>query len=637
MNREKNENRERLGSSDLLKTIDELKAGSPSMLFNDNIRPLNEKEIETLEKQGNHSPDWSGIMVCADFTAANIRHSFFMGRCYLGLFTGESKDLSDGCALPSGIYHCSIADCEIAGGAALHRVGLISRYLINSGAVIHGTQTVHSSGKNTFGNGIDIPVGIETGGREVLSFAEMTMDEARAVALSRQDREMLSRYRSLVKEYSERISLGTGYIGKDARIYGAGEICDSCISDSAHIRGALIVKNSTILSSRQEQTHIGHGVLIEDSCVQWGSSVSGMAIVKSSLLMEYSKVENHGKVLSSIIGPNSEIGEGEVTSSLVGPSVGAHHQSLLIAALWPGGRGNVGYGANVGSNHTAKAPDQEIFCGEGVFFGLGVNIKFPSDFTQSPYSIIATGVDTLPQKVEYPFSLINKPSSPFPGVPLAYNEIIPAWVLTGNIFSIKRNEIKFAMKNRAKKNIFHSTIFRPDIVDMMLTARDRLKEIDAPRELYTAKDIPGLGKNYLMERNRKSAIDSYSFYIEYFALKELLSRVCMIYKEGNYRLSEEIYKTPSSNQTWEYARRLIILEGLAEKTLKENLARLQEISERITANIQRAKEKDDGRGKKIIADYSYSHLQAPDDPFVKEAWAEWEKEKKAIAGIIAGL
>lgn len=60
------------------------------------------------------------------------------------------------------------------------------------------------------------------------------------------------------------------------------------------------------------------------------------------------------QVTHSILGPDSGVGSGECHHSLVGPFVGFHHQALLIAAIWPLGRGNVGYGANVGSNHTSR-------------------------------------------------------------------------------------------------------------------------------------------------------------------------------------------------------------------------------------------------------------------------------------------
>ena len=95
-----------------------------------------------------------------------------------------------------------------------------------------------------------------------------------------------------------------------------------------------------------------------------------MAIVENSLLIEHSCVERHAKVVRSIIGPNTSIAEGEVTSCLVGPFVGFHHQALLIGALWPEGKGNIGYGAECGFKPYGQAPDQEIRCGEGAFFGL---------------------------------------------------------------------------------------------------------------------------------------------------------------------------------------------------------------------------------------------------------------------------
>ena len=100
-----------------------------------------------------------------------------------------------------------------------------------------------------------------------------------------------------------------------------------------------------------------------------------------SAFAEHSSAEKHAKVTNSIVGPNTQIAQGEVTASLVGPFVGLHHQSMLIGVLWPEGKGNVASGANVGSNHTSRAPDQELWCGEGMFLGLGVNVKYPADFS----------------------------------------------------------------------------------------------------------------------------------------------------------------------------------------------------------------------------------------------------------------
>lgn len=43
--------------------------------------------------------------------------------------------------------------------------------------------------------------------------------------------------------------------------------------------------------------------------------------------------------------------------------------------------------------------DQEIWPGEGVFFGLSTVIKFPANYSESPFSVIGSGVTCLPQRV----------------------------------------------------------------------------------------------------------------------------------------------------------------------------------------------------------------------------------------------
>lgn len=49
--------------------------------------------------------------------------------------------------------------------------------------------------------------------------------------------------------------------------------------------------------------------------------------------------------------------------------------------------------------------DQEIWPGEGVFFGLSTVIKFPANYSESPFSVIGSGVTCLPQRVSVSCSL----------------------------------------------------------------------------------------------------------------------------------------------------------------------------------------------------------------------------------------
>lgn len=247
---------------------------------------------------------------------------------------------------------------------------------------------------------------------------------AAAVAGNRGDLLLQQAYEELVNAYVAQIKSEFSIIGPHARVIRCSRIIGTFVGAHAVLDDSDVA-NTTMLSTQQEPCVIRGKSIVRDSLLQWNTVVETQGFLESAFLCDCSHVERHGIVMSAVLGSNTSIAEGEVTSSFVGPFVGFHHQALLIASFWPQGRGNVGYGANVGSNHTLKAPDQELFPGEGVFFGLGCNIKFPSNFVQASYSVVATAVSTLPQKVTMPFALINTPGHVIPSLSPAINEISP--------------------------------------------------------------------------------------------------------------------------------------------------------------------------------------------------------------------
>ena len=627
-----------LETSAFAASVRELKrAHGRSRLFGDWVRSLTREEIAQLESRGNRSPDWGRVLAAEGFTPSFIASSVFIGDCVLGALGGEDVPVEAAVSLPGGIYDSTIVNSEIGHGCLVSRAAVVSNYVLRERCVVFDVGAVTASRECAFGNGREIAIGIETGGREVLSYAEITIPVAAAVATRRGDREFLEAYREFVKSYIDACSAPFGVIERGGVIRHTATVENVYVGEGAVIDGATLVQNCTLLSTPDERTGISHGAYVRNSCLQYGCDVSSMAIVDDSVLTEHSHVERHGKVTQSIIGPNTGIAEGEVTASLVGPFVGFHHQSMLIAALWPEGKGNVAYGANVGSNHTSKAPDQEIWCGEGFFFGLGVNVKFPSDFTGAPYSLIATAVDTLPQKVEFPFSLINKPFRAFDVVPPAYNEIFPAWVLSDNLYAVLRNEGKYKKRNKARRTKFVFDVFRKDIVEKMVTARDRLENVGKARELYTDEDIPGLGKNFMMESSRSKGIEVYNFYIEYYALLGFAARVAALVNSGDKGRVASVCKDVTEDPDWEYQRGLMDSEGHGKRSAAENLRRLADIHERIARDTQGSKERDDIRGKNIIADYAEANTQAPNDGFVKETWERSKRAKVELDTLISDL
>lgn len=627
-----------LESSSFLASMRALvRATGRSRLFGDRVRPLASGEIAALESRGNVCAEWSRILVAEAFTPAHVAGCAFAGDCVLGVFAGKPVAVGGGVSLPNGLYRSTIAGCEIGDGCLVSGVGVLSGYVLGAGAVVLDAGRVSASKECVFGNGREVAIGIETGGREVLSYAELTIPVAAAVATSRGDREFLDAYAAFVRAYVDACRAPFGVVAPGGAVRHVPTVEDAYVGEGVAIDGATLVRSCTLLGAADEPTTVSDGAYVRNSCLQWGCEAASMAIVDDSVLTEHSHVERHGKVTQSIVGPNTGVAEGEVTASLLGPFVGFHHQSMLIAAIWPEGKGNVAYGANVGSNHTSKAPDQEIWCGEGFFFGLGVSVKFPSDFTGTPYGLIATAVDTLPQKVAFPFALINKPVQAHEGVPAAYNEIFPGWVLSDNLYAVLRNEGKYKKRNKARRTVFVFDVFRRDIVAMMVEARDRLANVPVAKRLYTDGDIPGLGKNFMLEESRLKGIDTYGRFVEYYALEGLAARVAALVAAGSTRGVASVYDDATDDPEWEYRRSLLRAEGHASRSVADNLRRLVEIHEGLARDTQRSKERDDVRGRAIIPDYARANTQAPDDGFVKETWARAERARTELGALVAKL
>jgi len=608
-----------------------------SLLFGENVKPVSADHIARLTAQGCESSNWSQVFVGEGFDPRAISRSRFEGTCVLGRFT-SSVQLAPGVKHPSGIYNSLLIDCEVGDGVLVRDVGLLANCVVNEEAVISNVGELTASSHPTFGNGLELALGIETGERAVRAFAELDLDLASALVKEPPGSELRKEYEELVERFLGLIALlRKGYVGRRATIRTTPRLRDLFVGEGAEIVGATAVENSTILSSAEEPSRITDGALVKDSIIQWGCEVTSGAIVEKSVLTEHSHVERHGKVTHSLLGPNTGVGEGEVTSALVGPFVGFHHQSLLIAAVWPEGKGNIGYGANVGSNHTSKAPDQEIWAGEGMFFGLGVNIKFPANFSRAPYTIIATGVTTLPQKVEFPFSLINTPARVFAGVSPAFNEIIPGWVLSDNPYALARNEAKFRDRNKARRTKLSFEVLRPQTVDLIKEARRRLadapaKEPLAPGEpvLYFERDIAGLGKNYLLDENRKKAIEAYSFYLRFYGLRGLYRRLVELEEAGGGQI-ESVLAEEAATLRWAHEREVLV-EELPDRRVSDLLDLWVEHFETYVKSVEQSKTRDDRRGAKTIPDYEAMHHHASEDKLVRRLSAELEEIKQRVAG-----
>ncbi|NNM54331.1 MAG: DUF4954 family protein [Spirochaetales bacterium] len=547
---------------------------SASSFWGAPLRPATPEEIAALAAQANHIE--GQLFVTQDFSPQNIYGNRFCGRVVLGRFDR------------GGVWFSTLEDSEIAPGAKVDRCPLLRRTLCEGQVV---ASAVDCPRRTRFGLGRQLKAGVETGERWIPVTEALTLELALAQA------NFLPAWAE-AQQYGEQIEADFSYLGPQSSLFQVNLAEGVLFVGPVEAKGCAQLKDSCFYSADERPILLGAGVIADTCFFQAGTVLASQAFVKNSVFLEASGAEEFARVHESLIGPNTSIAGGEVHASLLGPFIGLHHQSLLIAAWWPGGRGNVGYGANVGSNHTSRSPDQEVRPGEGMFFGLDCAVKFPADWSQAPYTILATGVVTDPQKYTFPFSLIVE--NTLPGTPQGYNRAIPAWVLRENIYMLLRNEKKFLRRNKARALATDLRLWRPDLVERLWISGESLEKITG-KSVYTPLELPGLGRNLLSEKDRLLALDAYKKYSLYGALR--------LYVDSFLGLG-------LVDPIWveDFLERL----SWGHSTKKARFDALLALEEEILANALRSRQKDDQKGTEVFSDYAQVHAPADKDPFIEE-------------------
>ena len=445
------------------------------------------------------------------------------------------------------------------------------------------------------------------------------------------------------------------------------------IDSATSVSSAILLPKSTIKS----------GSTVSHALLQWSSTITSQSDAHHVHLMECACVGPHSFTANTIYGPDSHVSGGEVHCTIFGPNANSHHQSLLIGILWPLGRGNVGYGSNVGSNHTGRIPDQETSVGEGTFWGLGCVIKFPVDMTCSPYTIVAAGVQLPPQRITMPFSLITDG-------PGGMNQLTPGWLLQYSPYTIARSEVKFANRRTAKRHDYYTgwKILRAGIMDLLVDARSSLvyagqqQSAGEKKILYkTDKSIPGLGANQLTEKGRQIGIKAYTDAIQRYALRGLLERLVTLVNSQKNRLtlnqalahvgledvsegraatslsvpSKSVVNWPvlpwneeshtSSEAVWKHQHSMLLneLPSILSSTNKTSsiLSRLLEkcmaLEDDHAKRVYKSKSRDDARGASTVPGYADVHIAAEKDSVVLAAKKEADDVRQDVKLIEAAI
>ena len=398
------------------------------------FRSLTSTEIDILSR-GNDCLDWSTqVMISVDctdsaFTLSRIKRCSFHGTIYISSFNKEqlSPNCHSGLLIPQGLYDTAFYGiCYLSPSCHVSKTTVMNNVFVGNRSIILGCGVVSSECGTTMASidSLTIHVGPETGGRTLILRAGMhytdICNQLFEPAASSIDGNHLSLPPMTI-------------IGHASCVSHCDTIFNCQIAPYAAVTGSSM-DHCVLVSSKTHPVTVSLGAKLSHCVLHEACTATNGCVAEHVFLCEHSSLGDLARVAQSVLAPDSSVAGGECHHSLLGPFVGFHHQSLLIAAVWPLGRGNVAYGANVGANHTGRVNDQECWPGEGVFFGLGSLIKFPCNLLESPYSILVPGTVLSPQKVSYPFSLICAGQ----GDRMESSSIKPGWILYGNPYMVDR-------------------------------------------------------------------------------------------------------------------------------------------------------------------------------------------------------
>ena len=315
-------------------------------------RKLTPAEIASLQAQQCQSGDWNAIEVVPEFTPEHISHTVFSGKIRLGRMDALIP-FSGGFQKHTGIHRATLHNCEIGDNVLIENVqNYIANYKIGNYAVIQNVDRIVTDQKSTFGNGVEVSVLNETGGREVKINDKLTAHVAYILALYRHRPELIARLNAMIDFYSQKHASETGSIGNHVRIDNAGLIRNVRIGDNTRIDGARRLENGSINSNEHDPVHVGYGVIAEDFIICSGSKVEDSAMLTRCFVGQACRLGHSYSASDSLFFSNCQGENGEACAIFAGPYTVTHHKStLLIAGMFS--FMNAGSGSNQ-SNHMYK-------------------------------------------------------------------------------------------------------------------------------------------------------------------------------------------------------------------------------------------------------------------------------------------
>ena len=316
------------------------------------FRKLTESEISALKSNGCSAEDWAAVEVAEGFTADRVRDVSFSGVCRLGRFA-KNFSFPGGVKKPAGLYQATLHNVTVGDDARIANVrSYLANYDIGAGALVMNVDKIYVDGPTAFGNGVEVSVLNETGGREVKIHEGLTAHEAYLEAIYRHRPALVAKLKGFADRFAASATSDRGTIGVGAQVMDAGLIHNVRIGDGAVVDGAARLCNGTLVSRADSPVVIGRGVIADDFIVQDGSKVEDATRLTRCFVGQACELGHGYSASDSLFFCNCQEENGEACALFAGPFTVTHHKStLLIAGMFS--FMNAGSGSNQ-SNHMYK-------------------------------------------------------------------------------------------------------------------------------------------------------------------------------------------------------------------------------------------------------------------------------------------
>ena len=316
------------------------------------FKPLTQQQIDLLVAAGCRSEEWERVKTSAPDSLKYIRNVRFSGDVCFGKFDA-SFTLPGGLKKHSGLRNVTLHNVSVGDNSLVENItDYIANYDIGSDCYIENVDLLYTDGNCSFGNGVELSVLNETGGREVKIYDRLSAQTAYILAMYRHQPEVIAALDRMIDAYSAAVTSERGTIGNKVKIRNAKVIHGVRIGDCTNISGTSRLRNGSINGNEHAPVRIGHGVIADDFIICSGSRVEDNATITRCFVGQCCILGHGYSASDSLFFSNCQGENGEACAIFAGPFTVTHHKStLLIAGMFS--FMNAGSGSNQ-SNHMYK-------------------------------------------------------------------------------------------------------------------------------------------------------------------------------------------------------------------------------------------------------------------------------------------